>query len=81
MDEITTGAAAGGSGIVGVILTWLGFKARIRTVEKDLKELRGAVRYEVTCKEINHAIHQRLENIEEMQKETREDVKILIGRK
>jgi len=78
MDNLTTGAGVGGGGFLGVVLAWLGFKSKICTIEKRLDSLVKDVQYERTCNEIHKAIDQRLENIEEMQKETREDIKSIL---
>ena len=78
MDNLTAIGTASGSGLFGIILGWLRFKARIKSVEKSLKELQGAVRYEVTCKEITHAIEIQLNDIKKMNSEMRDDIKELL---
>lgn len=82
MDELITGiGGAGGGGVVGVILAWLGFKSKVCSIERRLSGLSDNVRYEDTCEKICGAMEKRLEGIEGMQKEMRDDVKELLGRK
>ncbi len=78
IDNLTAGAGVGGGGILGIIMAWLGFRTKICAMEKRLDFLAKDVQYERTCNEIHKAIDQRLENIEEMQRETREDIKSIL---
>ena len=78
MDNLTTGAGAGGGGLLGAALAWLGSRARICSIEKRLDSLADHVQYERTCNKIHEAIDQRLENMEEMQREVRKDIKSIL---
>jgi len=80
MDNITAGGIASGSGLFGIILGWLGFKARIKNVEKDLKEIRNTARYEVTCDKIVEGLNRELADIKKLQHEARDDIKELLKR-
>lgn len=79
MDDLTKDIGIGtGSGIIGVVLGWLGFKYRIENLHQDVKSLKENVRYEDTCIEVHKAIDIRLQSIEAMQVEMRNDIKALI---
>lgn len=78
MDEITTGGIAGGSGLVGAVLGWLGFKARIKNIETKLQIMDKEVRYDVTCTKITDGIKIQLKDIKDMNKEMRDDIKQLL---
>jgi hypothetical protein len=81
MDDLTEKIGiGGGAGIVGAILSWLGFKYRIDNMQKDVETLKKEVRYQDTCLEVHKAVDARLQNIEDMQKEMRDDIKALIQR-
>ena len=82
MDPLTSNSLSGASGgVIGVLAGWLGFRARICGIEKNLNELAKNVRYEVTCEKICDANIVRLDSIEKMQKEMRLDIKTLLTRK
>jgi len=78
MDNLTTGAGAGGGGLLGAALAWLGSRARICSIERRLDSLVKDVQYERTCSEIHKAIDLRLGSMEEMQRETRKDIKSIL---
>ena len=85
MDNLTTTGIAGGSGLLGIILAFFGCKSEIKNLKGGLKksdenitELRKAVRYDKTCDEIHKAVDKRLESIEGMNKEMRDDIKELL---
>lgn len=75
MDEFITGAGAGGGGIVGVFLAWLGFKSKICSIEKRLDSISKNVRYEITCDKIHEATNRRLKSIEDMLREIRDNIR------
>lgn len=82
MDLFIINSLSGVSGgIFGVFAGYFGFRARICGIEKSLSELAKNVRYEVTCDKMHEAQLLRLDSIEEMQKETRKDIKKLLERK
>jgi len=81
VDNLTTPIGAGaGSGILGVFLSWLGFKTKIKDIDKRLDKLAEDVRYEDTCEEICGALKIRLDSIEKMNEEMRQDIKELLKR-
>jgi prefoldin subunit 5 len=81
MDELTTGGIATGSGMVGALLGWLGFKGRIKSVEKAIAEMQGVVRYEKTCDKITEGINTQLADIKKTTLTTQNDIKKLLERK
>ena len=81
MDDLTTNVGVGGiSGIVGVFLSWFGFKSKVEGIEKDFATLKGTVRFTDTCNEISKGLTGQLTDIKVMQKEMRDDIKELIRR-
>lgn len=81
MDELTEKIGiGGGAGIIGAVLSWLGFKYRIDSLQNDVETLKKEVRYQDTCVEVHKAVDVRLQSIEDMQTEMRDDIKALIQR-
>jgi len=80
MDDYTTPGVGGLSGLVGVALGWLGFKCKVRDIERRLEKLSDSVRYADTCDGITKALNCRLKAIEEMNTEMRKDIKELLKR-
>ena len=81
MDDLLTKLGiGGGSGFLGIVLGWIGFKGRIDNLQTDMKTLKENVRYEDTCVEVHKAVDARLESMEAMQKEMRDDIKRLLAR-
>jgi len=78
MDNLATGAGASGGGFLGAALAWLGTKSKLCSIEKRLDSLVKDVQYERTCSEIHKAIDLRLGSMEEMQRETRKDIKSIL---
>jgi len=81
MDNLTTPGVGGISGLAGVALGWLGFKGKIKDIERRIERLSGSVRYEDTCNGITKALNCRLKAIEGMNTEMRKDIKELLKRK
>lgn len=71
MSDWANMGIGGGSGLVGVVLGWLGFKSKLDSMAKNM-------RYKDTCDALHKAIDNRLGGIEDMQKEMRDDIKILL---
>lgn len=81
MDDLSKHiGVGGGAGIMGVILSWLGFRYRIKSVEEDMAGIKKRVRFSDVCQEIVTRIEDRLTGIEAMQKESRDDIKELLKR-
>jgi len=79
-DPITKIGIGAGSGLVGIMLGWLGFKAKVENLQTDMTALKKNVRYQDTCLEVHKAVDSRLKAIEGMQTEMRDDIKLLIRR-
>jgi len=80
MDDLTAPGVGGISGLVGITLGWLGFKGKVKDMEKQLEKLSSSVRYEDTCDEIIKARDCRMKAIEEGVTEMRKDIKELLKR-
>ena len=80
MDDLTTPGVGGISGLAGIALGWLGFKGKIKDLERRLEKLSDSVCYEDTCNEITRALGCRLKAIEGMNTEMRKDIKELLKR-
>lgn len=65
MDNPLGDAGIGvGGGIVGAILTLIGFKSRLDTQDKEIKDIRDKVRYIDTCEATHKSIDNSLKRIE-----------------
>ena len=83
LDKITaeTVAAVSSTGLFGGILYWINVRWRFAEIKEDLKEIKIALkrtRSVETCSIMNHSIVSRLEGIEKVQNEVREDIKKLL---
>ena len=83
LDKITaeTVAAVSSTGLFGGILYWINVRWRFAEIKEDLKEIKNTLnqtRSVETCNIMNHNIIERLENIERLQNEVREDIKKLL---
>ncbi len=74
----------GGAGFLAMLLTWLRLKAKyenkVDNIDKDVEGLKRRVRFRDTCDAMHDGIKERLTNIEDMQKEARDDIKRLLAR-
>jgi hypothetical protein len=81
LDDLTTKIGIpGGAGLLGIILGFFGLRSRVRHVEKDNALLMRDARFGVTCDKIHTAVDTRLEGIEALGKESRDDIKELLRR-
>ena len=71
MADLTNLGIGGGGGILGVVLGWFGCKSKIDSLSKN-------VRYKDTCNAVHVALEKRLDGIEKMQTEMRDDIKKLL---
>ena len=78
--DLTDVGKTGGAGLVGVILGYLGFRSKVNRLEKRVDSLSNSVRYADTCKATHEGVRERLKSIEDMQAETRSDVKEVLRR-
>lgn len=82
IDDLTKNIGiGGGSGILGVLLSWLGFKSQIKDLRTDLEGVKRRARFRDTCDEIVKRIENSLENIQAMQEEMRSDIKKILAQK
>lgn len=76
MDQVViSGLSGGGGGILGALAGFFGLKTKIKNIEKRVDKMADSVRYEDTCIEISKAIREQLQDIKDMQKEIRDDIK------
>lgn len=78
MDSLKDVGVGGGAGLIGAILSWLGFRHRIKRIEEDMNGLKKRVRFTDVCKEIVERMEGRLKRIEAMQDATSKDIKELL---
>ena len=79
MDRVTTDASVGFlSSLSGFFLGWWGSKTRIKNLENRVDEIAHSVRFSDTCDERTEGIKARLDNIERMNGEIRDDIKLLL---
>ena len=79
MDELTTKVGVPtGAGILGVILSWFGLRTRVVSVERKVCRMQEHVVFKDTCKSTRTAIKERLETIEDLSKEQRDDIKEIL---
>lgn len=76
-DMWNVGTGAGG-GIFGAIFAFLGLKHHITTIDKRIEKLSSNVVYKDTCQECHNSTHAALKSINDMQKETRADIKNIL---
>ena len=63
LNEIGVGAGAGG--LLGAVLTWLGFKSRVDNLENRLEKYGDKTVWRDTCIATHEAIKQRLDRMEQ----------------
>ncbi|MCD6476166.1 MAG: hypothetical protein J7K85_07915 [Anaerolineaceae bacterium] len=79
MDKIPSDVGVGFfSSIIGFFLGWWGSKIKIKELEDRVEEISHTVRFADTCDERTEGIKARLENIEKMNEEMRDDIKLLL---
>jgi hypothetical protein len=69
----------GGGGIIGLILSWFGFKSQMKELRTDLDGVKQRVRFRDTCDEIVKRVEKSLESIQAMQEEMRNDIKKILN--
>jgi len=79
-DLLGTSAGAGGGGVLGALLVWLGLKSKLQDVEKRISSLSKGVRYIDTCNEICKSLNQRLQSMESRQSEMCKDIKLILSK-
>jgi len=80
MDKMTGHVSIVGitSSIIGFFLGWWGSKIKIKELEERMDEMFHSVRFTDTCDERTNGIKARLDNIERMNEEIRDDIKLLL---
>ena len=83
IDNITTETvtAISGTGIISGLLYWINVRWRFAEIKEDLKEIKNTLkntRSVETCNIMSHSIVDRLEGIERVQYEIREDIKRIL---
>lgn len=63
IDQI--GAGIGGGSLLGAILTWLGFKTRIDSLEKRIENYHNEYVQSGTCNAVQKGVDQRFEGIDQ----------------
>ena len=58
LETVTTAVAGAGGGVVGMVVAWLGIKARMDSMEKTLEKLV----HSTTCDANRRAMTQRIDN-------------------
>lgn len=79
MDLIDAGKA-GGAGLIGAILGYLGFKSKVNSLEKRIDTLSTSVQYINTCDSRYESVKERLTSIEKGQGVIEGDVKEILRR-
>jgi hypothetical protein len=64
MDDITGAGAGIGGGIVGAVLTLLGFKSRLDSQDKAIDEIRKTVQWKDTCIATHKPMDETLKRVE-----------------
>jgi len=79
LDKIPSDVGVGFfSSIVGFFLGWWGSKIKIKELEDRVEEISHSVRFTDACDERTEGIRARLKNIEKMNEEMRDDIKLLL---
>ena len=70
----------GSSGVCGLATFWLIIKNRFQQIDTELAFLREHARYDSTCDKISDGMIQRLEIIEALSKESRDDIRSVLNK-
>lgn len=80
MDDFTKTVGVGGiSGIIGALLSWLKFKYRVDNLQEKVDGLSKEVRYADTCTAMYEGIEKQLNNIVDMQREMRDNLRLFVS--
>lgn len=80
-DLLSTGGAGAGGTIIGAVLAFLGFKSKIKDIDKRIDNLTKVVQFESTCEATHKGLDDKFDVMHGLMKETRDDVKKLLGEK
>ena len=78
VDLFTTGGAGAGGGLLGALLTFLGFKSRLDGVDKRIDNLNKTVTFKDTCDAKHEGINDRFDIQTKLLKEQRDDIKKIL---
>lgn len=77
---LETGSAGGAGAILGVILSFLGFRSRLDSIEKRLDKTINDSVSSNTCHAVSEGIKDLIDTQTKLMSEMREDIKTLIRR-
>jgi len=81
VDDLATKIGIpGGAGILGMVLGWFGLKARINQIEERVGKLSDNVVFTDVFETFQYGLKTRLDSHEKLLKESRGDIKELLGR-
>ena len=79
MDDLTTKVVVPtGAGILGIITSWFGLRWRVKSTERKVCRMQEHVVFKDTCKSVRNSTDERLKRIEDLGKESRNDIKTLL---
>ena len=82
MQNVSTHAAGGaGGGIMGALLTALGFRESQKELRSRLTKLESGVVYKDTCSTCGDARDKQMESLHDDVREIRDDIKSLLTRR
>ena len=77
-DLLTTGGAGGAGAFMGALLTFLGFKSRLDTLEKRMSKMSDSVVYMDTCQANLKGVKEAQEAQGKLLTEVRDDIKTIL---
>ncbi|MBW1947562.1 MAG: hypothetical protein JRI33_06440 [Deltaproteobacteria bacterium] len=77
-NELQQYGMSGIAGIAGIILGWFGLRARVKQVEKDLRQHKKDVVYKSQFQEFKNGLNTRLDGIDMLLQEMGRDIKELL---
>ena len=81
MEDLTTKIGIpSGAGILGMVFGWFGLKFRINRVEDRIDKLSENVVFTDVFETFQHGLKERLDSNENLLKESRKDIKEILGR-
>ena len=79
VDPTTIGSAGGGT-IIGAVLAFFGFKGKLGDIDKRIDRLEDNVVFKDACNTTKESFNDRFDDIQGLMKETRDDVKAILGK-
>ena len=79
MSDFSTNGLSGGLGLImGTLLSYLGFKAKIADLDKRMDRLSEHVVYDDTCLARKEGFKTQLQGVIDTQREMRDDIKAIL---